>query len=675
MASTKVDRNPLSGKINSILSTQLDTNQDLLDGLQSISDILPTNTIQHRRTIRGKIEQHQLELYDSFLSEFTLVKQSVDKLDSYVNDMLKTCHDINDKLMTVKCKTNDLIHRASHLQEESSKFDMMGTVVECLSKTFQLSPQKREILYCQMGPVGEQFFDALKDARSVEDNCRRLMQSGEQQIGLSLLDSTHAVLEGAYQRLYQWIQNECRAKTQEIPELSALFRTAFGQLQDRPVLFKYALDEYAVARRAVVIKLFIDALTLGSGVTSPRPGGGHSKPIELRSHDPLRYTSDMLALMHQLTASEKEYLVTLTHECRETATSEILDACLDAITEGLCSPFKMRMEQVLVALQDAVLLYRINNVLRFYQHTLCGFLGTSARLSTTVNEMQELSWRLLFSSLHQYTRQALDQAEFPAQDLCPSDAVRDTLQLLMEILRAQDISLLSDEIRQASFKEIVNTLLTPLVTHCQNSAECIPQTRLTDSQLGDGISESHPMNFPYGAESATYLANCLYLIESTLAQLDCASEQVEKLANLLNTSVDTLVAAQVTVILRNTNLTPLVQVLEQGHNPENDGALCARNDPGLSEPEVRNALTRFDLYLSNPDRFCLPELQYLTVQKLKKVVRRRAADDVHSRYEKIFRALTDPANGYNFSADGLQGNQIQTKLRSPEQVAELILNF
>lgn len=43
--------------------------------------------------------------------------------------------------------------------------------------------------------------------------------------------------------------------------------------------------------------------------------GGTPRPIELHSHDPLRYVGDMLAWLHQATASEKEHLQTLLKKC------------------------------------------------------------------------------------------------------------------------------------------------------------------------------------------------------------------------------------------------------------------------------------------------------------------------------------------------------------------------
>jgi conserved oligomeric Golgi complex subunit 6 len=85
-------------------------------------------------------------------------------------------------------------------------------------------------------------------------------------------------------------------------EISEMLSQAMSVLKMRPILFKYTLDEYCNSRRNAVVKFFIDSLTRGSGTT---------KPIELNSHDPLRYIGDMLACIHLTTASEYEYLRSL----------------------------------------------------------------------------------------------------------------------------------------------------------------------------------------------------------------------------------------------------------------------------------------------------------------------------------------------------------------------------
>lgn len=48
-------------------------------------------------------------------------------------------------------------------------------------------------------------------------------------------------------------------------------------------LCRYTLDEFGTARRCAVVRGFIDALTRG-GL------GGTPRPIEMHSHDPMRYS-------------------------------------------------------------------------------------------------------------------------------------------------------------------------------------------------------------------------------------------------------------------------------------------------------------------------------------------------------------------------------------------------
>ena len=84
-------------------------------------------------------------------------------------------------------------------------------------------------------------------------------------------------------------------------EVSNILQRAIQALSERPVLFRYTLDEYATARRSTTVRGFIDALTRGSrDQAQPRP-------IELHSHDPLRYVGDMAAWLHQCAATEVKF--------------------------------------------------------------------------------------------------------------------------------------------------------------------------------------------------------------------------------------------------------------------------------------------------------------------------------------------------------------------------------
>lgn len=47
---------------------------------------------------------------------------------------------------------------------------------------------------------------------------------------------------------------------------------------------------------------------------------------------------------------------------------------LDRIFEGVCRPFKVRVEQVLQSQPNLIISYKLNNTLEFYSHTVSQFL-------------------------------------------------------------------------------------------------------------------------------------------------------------------------------------------------------------------------------------------------------------------------------------------------------------
>lgn len=101
------------------------------------------------------------------------------------------------------------------------------------------------------------------------------------------------------QRLPQpWNQNRLSVSFWKICLLSpfTLYQLPTSHTQTQPGIFtwclglvwlcldRYTLDEFGTARRSAVVRGFIDALTRGGP-------GGTPRPIEMHSHDPMRYIS------------------------------------------------------------------------------------------------------------------------------------------------------------------------------------------------------------------------------------------------------------------------------------------------------------------------------------------------------------------------------------------------
>uniref|UniRef100_A0A8C0UK89 Component of oligomeric golgi complex 6 n=1 Tax=Cyanistes caeruleus TaxID=156563 RepID=A0A8C0UK89_CYACU len=394
---------------------------------------------------------------------------------------------------------------------------------------------------------------------------------------------------------------------------------------------RYTLDEFGTARRSAVVRGFIDALTRG-GL------GGTPRPIEMHSHDPLRYVGDMLAWLHQATASEKEHLEAMLKLVTIQGVEENIQEVVGHITEGVCRPLKVRIEQVIVAEPGAVLLYKISNLLKFYHHTISGIVGNNAAtLLTTIEEMHLLSKKIFFNSLSLHASKLMDKVELPPPDLGPSSALNQTLNLLREVLASHDSSVIPLDARQADFVQVLSCVLDPLLQMCTMSA----------SNLGT-------------ADMATYMVNSLYMMRTTLALFEFTDKRLEMLQFQIEAHLDTLINEQASYVLTRAGLSYIYNALQQ-HKPE-QGPLS--NLSSMDSVSLKVAMAQFDRYLSAPDSLLMSQLNFLLSATVKEQIIKQSTELVCRAYSELYAAVMDPSNEYKDPETILH--------RSPHQVQALL---
>lgn len=314
-------------RINKVLETRLDTDkvivkivfvkflknktfilQETLEALNDLSLFFTDNTIQTRRNLRSQIEKRSLGINENFLSAFREVKLSMDDLCDDISSMTKSVNNMKTRLKNTQAQTHELIEQTNSFQEESNKLQIQQEISEAFLSRFQLTIAEHQMLYGtnRDSSITPDFFTVLDRVQSIHSDCRILMQSGCQTIALDIMEEMTLHQEGALERLYRWTQNHCR--NLDSNEIGYLIVQAMGRLQDRAVLFKYVIDEYSSGRRSVLVRSFIDALTVGGP-------NGNPKPIEMHAHDPKRYIGDMFAYLHQAIPNERENLMMLVKLC------------------------------------------------------------------------------------------------------------------------------------------------------------------------------------------------------------------------------------------------------------------------------------------------------------------------------------------------------------------------
>ncbi|XP_068733799.1 conserved oligomeric Golgi complex subunit 6-like isoform X2 [Montipora capricornis] len=611
--------NPLSRKLNKILEIRLDNDKEMVEALKALSTFFVDNSLRSRRNLRGDIEKRSLAINESFESAFREVKQQLDDVHADIEQMSKCCTEMTSRLKSARDQTSDLISKTTKLQGESQRIQMKETVAGEFISRFQLRPEESQALKgTKNGPITENFFQALGRVREIHNDCKVLLRTKQQTAGLQIMEAMALHLESSYEKLYRWTQDECRSLTGDLPDLSGMLSRAMAALEDRPVLFKYTLDEYGTARRTAVVRCFIDALTRGGP-------GGTPRPIELHSHDPVRYVGDMLAWLHQAIASEKELLHSLLKNA-STCDQQIQREILSHITEGVCRPFKVRVEQVIVAEPGAVMLFSLANILKFYGTTIGSLIGEEASVTATVFDMNALALKMFFNSLNCHASKLLEKIELPPPDLSPTESLKETMSLLKDVLTSHDASVIPLDARQADYSRMCN------------------------------MSASH-LN---ASDMAAYMINCIHQIQSTLAVYEFTDKHIEMLAGQTEAHLDTLISEQASFILARSGVGSLYTVYQENRSQR----VPLSSLHGMDAQSVKDAMAKFDKYLSSPDSLIMPQCNLLRTTRLRDTVHKRSVDAVCVTYKTLYEAILDERNKY---AD------VKTLVpRTPDQVTSLL---
>jgi len=637
--------NPLSRKLKKILETRLDNDKEMIDVLKTVSTFFTENNIRSRRSLRGEIERRILVINEQFVDAFSHMIKDLENIHSDVAEMSHCCTDMMDRLSATKEQTQELITKTGTLQDEEKKVELQSLLAEAFIDKFQLQPNEVKIFRAAKdGELHPDFFKVLKKVQRIHTDVKILLRTNQQTAGLEIMEQMALQQEAAFERLYRWNQSQCRSMTSSTLDVTPMQQEAMKALQGRLVLFTYCLDEYATARRGTTVQGFIDALTRGGGGARNHGGGSsvshqqgsrHHRPIELHAHDPVRYTGDILAWLHQAVASEKENILQLLGSCEKSPDS-LMEKALGQIFEGIVNPFRVRVEQVLVAEPGTLILYKLTNLLKFYHRTITDIIGGDCSLVEVLNETYLLCNKLFFTSLQLLASKLLDKVELPPRDLSAPRTLNETLKLLREIFDTHDTSIVQIHERKDVLVQVMSHLIDPLLQMCTVSA-----------------SQLRP------ADMACYIINCIHAIKFVLSLYEFTDRKIEMLSAQIDAHTDTLVNEQTADLLSYGGLSNVYKLIVSHENDKE--AVPLSTIPALDRTTVVQAFQQFDQVASSPDQSMLQQVSLLASATLKEVVTARSRDLVANAYATVYDAFFASVNRYE-----------PCNAKTPEQIRMLL---
>lgn len=489
--------NALQNRITSVLSASY-ADLEIRDALNVFDERNLNNTAEARRNLRLDVQEELIQCNGEIVQDFGQVAQQLRRIGAAISSLNDSCAEMRKHISAANRETGPMLDEAKGILDGKAQVEGKKQLFDAFNDHFVLSEADQATLTSSTEPVNDEFFRILTRVKKIHQDSQILLGSENQRLGLEILEQSSKQVNGAYQKLYRWVQREFKSLDLENPQISAGIRRALRVLAERPTLFQNCLDFFAEARENVLSNNFYAALT-GAPVDQDHPVMG--KAIELSAHDPLRYVGDMLAWAHSATVSEREALEVLfiadgdeiaksiragiesepwtrpDDDSEETPVFDgkrSLNQLVDRDLAGVFRQLKQRIEQVVQSHQDATLAYRISNLLTFYTTIFSALLSPSSALLATLSPLADSALRAFKTSTRDHLA-SLQTSTHPISptDLAPPDFLTDALATLRTLMTSFETSHTTTSPTTA-FDPILDEALRPYLAGCASLSRTLP---------------------------------------------------------------------------------------------------------------------------------------------------------------------------------------------------------
>ncbi|KAL8941212.1 MAG: hypothetical protein Q9216_002389 [Gyalolechia sp. 2 TL-2023] len=645
--------NALSNKISGVLSVSY-TDSEIRDALHLLDSKKVQNTPNLRRKLRLDLQKEVINCNASIVKDFGQVAEQLRRVGSTISGLNRCCEDMRRQLAAARQENGPVLDEASQLLAQRQDLEKKKQLLDAFNKHFVLSDDELRVLTAAAEPVDEHFFAILARVKQIHSDCRVLLGSENQRLGLELMEQCSGHLNNGYQKLYRWIQKEFKTLDLENPQINAFIRRSLRTLAERPALFENCLDNFADARERILTDGFYAALT---GSSTNQNNDLMMKPIEVHAHDALRYIGDMLAWTHSTTVSEREALETLfIAEADEMARGiqagrhsepwssldgksfdgrKALSDLVNRNMAGVARALRQRIEQAIQGQTDPVIVYKIANLVNFYRITLIRLVGEKSSIMETLSRLAECAMRQFEALQSDNTANVQAELTQTPPDLSVPEVLEETLTQSRALMRSFESSLAPTASREEEFQPVLSQTLKPVLDACENLAKDLE------------MPASH-----------IFLLNCHTATKQTLQPFDFAHSLLEHIDASSESSATKLVDYQHAFFLHVSGLHPLLTALiPLSDSPEDVRRISTL--PPFQPAALREASQTLDDFLPSAMMDALENLKRLKDIKLAGDITSEAADRFFEDFEFV--------EGKLAAADAMVGEDGETGESSVEE--------
>eukprot|EP00435_Cladocopium_sp_Y103_P075142 s968_g54.t1 len=641
----------LTKKLQKALTLRIDS-QASRDALKCLSGFFTENTVHTRRNLRSSIEGESLLLHKEFVNSFGALERQLENLDHLVQELDGAVERAAGQLKASRSETQASLERAAALRKEAISIELKQKVLDKFLGRFRLSEADTQLVRSGDKPLDDDFFTAFDRLEQVRSNARHMLStSGQQTSGVDILHETSEILEASYERMFVWVQQQCRGPREAAvaKSTSAEMDTPAGHvlkrvlklLRERPVYFNHCLRDIARVRKQALQQRFFEALSQGDATFGTRP-------IDLQASDPVRYVSDMLAWLHQNVATEQDALGSLIGKesaAESSASRERLasdegsmtvvsyDEMLDISLDGVATSLATKTKQSLHA-NSSGHAHGVNSSNTFTSNTVIVTMYRVAQaFSLFAKKFEEQLQRkeaMLVSTcmdLHARTYQDfLDLWEAQAQKLRQGVAsvyvaalsapsfVLEAANTLQEVLSIYQIAPVPAGEREADFLPVLSAAFDPLLNHCQQVASMMD-----------------------AADGQVFLMNCVSAMQSPLEKHEFTKQRQEMYLAFLQEQAQKFVEGQAKAVLSKVGLSERLKALR-----DKPADVPLSGVPELHPVSLAATLrTFYNSLFTLGGALSLPLLERIEDVTLRHQIRGQIAKLIASSYEELHNGIAE----------------------------------
>jgi hypothetical protein len=536
-------------------------------------------------------------------------------------------------------ETGPVLEEASELMKQKNQVEAKQQLLKAFNNHFIMSDDDIATLTSTAEPVNDRFFNILARAKKIQSDCEILLGTENQRLGLEIMEQISKNLNGAFQKLYRWIQREFKSLNLENPQISSSIRRALRVLAERPSLFQNCLDFFAEAREHILSDAFYTALT-GTSVSGVEDAS--VKPIELVAHDPLRYVGDMLAWTHSATVSEREALEVLFISDGDEIAKGIqagrdsepwnriseeedgvsdfdglkaLNELVDRDIAGVARVLRQRIGQVIQSHEETIMAYKIANLLNFYRVTFSKLLGDDSVLLESLTTLEESALRQFRALIRDHVAGLQGEPQVPPPDLGPPGFLQDGLKQLTALMKTYETSFTPASSREADFQPILVEAFDPFMKGSENI--------------------SKELEAP---SSAIFAINCLLAARNILAPFEFTSGHLADIQDTIEEHAAALIEHQYSFFRNKSALQPLLQALAPLSDTKED-LMSLRSFETFQPEALTQASQTLDDFLPSALMDAMENLKNLQSSKLAREITEEAADRFCDDFEGVEETL------------------------------------